>query len=228
MRSRKPSAKRMGDSVLDYAENQIYSLYHRMVGHIDFTFSDETALSTLIRPEDIEFIKRSNELYGYTRGSYFTPSALRISAPAYANDEIILSFTKTCAFVPPAYLTGKQAGEKLDPAFFVAIKPWLDEIVPLRMMFQTTQRALDEIKRMTGNDYARIRALWPTIDVIAAQLERPVGKLPVPKGLPSPSPELREALTVATTFINSALMMPEVRVDAEPSIKIALGTNNWR
>jgi hypothetical protein len=225
---RSPSVKKFAEYNLDNVPALFYELYKRMTSHVDFVFTEEMALATLVRAEDMEFVKRSAALYGHMRSTYYGSSALEIVAPSHANDAIYLTFNKHCSFVPPAYLAGKKDIKSFNPEFAEVIWPWLEQTVPLREMYRTAMKSWFKLKELTDNDYARIRALWPTVDALSSTMGRPVPKLPVPKGLPSPSPELREALTVTETFVNAALMMPEKKFEPDYPIMIALGTSDWR
>lgn len=222
---RQMSPKKQAERILADTENTIYDLYRRMRSHIPFEFTEQMAFDTMIRPEDVEFIRRSDALYGHLRNTHYGSGQLEIVGRT--PDPIHLYFYRKTSFVPPRYLQGKQKFDAINPLFFETIQPWLEEIVPLRTMYRTTQSAIWELRRLCDDDMSRIQALWPAIEVIAKQRDRVIPKLPRPKGLPSPSPELRDKLNVAQTFVNSALMMPE-EPTTEQALRLELGSIVWR
>lgn len=217
---RGPSAKKIAEAILRDADSTLYDLYKRMCSHIPFEFTEQMAFDTLIKPEHRELVQHSDELYGHLRSSYYGPAPLEIEGRA--PDPIFLYFNRRTSFVPPRYMTAKQAHSSINPAFFEAIVPWLEEVVPIREMYRTSVIGFQRLLDLCDHDIMRMVALWPTVEVIARTQDRPMPKLPRARTLPSPAPELREQLTVAQTFINSALMMPE-QPPTEPALRLALG-----
>lgn len=218
------SPKKQVERILGDIEHTVYEFYRRMRSHIPFEFTEQMMFETMVRPEDAEFVRRSNELYGHLRSGYYGSSILEIQGRA--PDTIFLYYNRRTSFVPPSYLTGKQDHSTVNPAFFVAIAPWLEQVMPLRGMYSIAQSAISELRLLCGDDMSRIYALWPSIEVIAKAQGRTLPKLPRANGLPSPSPELREKLNVAQAFINSALMMPDEPM-AEPTLRLELGAMRW-
>lgn len=224
--TRKPSPKKIAEANMRDVEGALYDLYRRMVSHVDFQFTEDMAINTMVRSEDKDFVVRSSKLYGYMRSQYYGNAGLEIIAPSHANDHIFIGYKRHLNFVPPSYLTGRHSIEEFSPDFAEAITPWLEQVVPMRGMYRTAKSAWHQLTQLTDGDYARIRALWPTVDALAGMIGRTVPKLPNPKGLPSPSPELREMLNVAETFVNAAMMMPEKQIETDYPITLQLGNMN--
>ena len=222
---RRMSPKKQSEIILCEAESIVWELYRRMRSHIQFEFTEQMAFDTLVRPEDADFVRHSEALYGHLRSNYYGSPSMEIVGRTY--DPIVLAYNRKTSWVPPRYLQGKQSAETISPAFFEAIQPWLEQIAPLREMYRTTQSAIFELRTLCSDEMSRIHPLWPAIEVLAKVRDRSIPKLPKAKGLPSPSPELREKLNIAQTFINSALMMPDAPM-AEPVLRLSLGGSNWR
>jgi|GEM_PF-4141946 len=211
---RKPPPKTIGNKVIERVEDTLATLYRRMCHHIDFEFTEQMAYETLVRPEDVKIVKRASELYRRFRSYYFAGGAARMLVGEY---EIRIEFDPKLCFMPPNYLvTGPRLLDGNHTDFCRAIAPWMEQIVPIYEMHSTTLYAWRELCELTGGDYARIRVLWPTIDVIATTAGYTVPKMGNPRGLPATSPSLRERLNIGQTFVNSAMMMPEPDKRARP------------
>lgn len=211
---REPSAKTIGNRVIGDVESMLATLYRRMCHHIDFEFTEQMAYETLIRPEDVEVVKRVSELYKRFRISYLAGGT---ACMLVGEHKVSVKFDPHRSFLPPNYLVSAPPLRGGDhPDFCRAIAPWLEQVAPIHEMHSTTLYAWKELRELTGGDYARIRALWPAVDALATAMNYTVPKMGNPRGLPATSPNLREGLNVGQTFINAALMMPEPEKRARP------------
>lgn len=219
MARRTPSPKKQAEFIIRDGEYTLGELYARMKGHVKFEFTEEMARSTLVKPEDLQFIEQSAALYGHLRNDWSNTRMIIEMGEAGLGSDIQLSFSSKLGFVPPRYMNGRQAPRAVRPEFFEAITPWVDQIKPMRDLFETARSGWKELQEMTNHDPVRIYALWPAVAALAQAMGKTFPKLPKPNGLPSPSPELREKLNVAETFINAAIMMP-VAESENPVIRI--------
>lgn len=213
MTRRTPSPKKQAERILSEVEGVLAQLYERMRAHVDFEFTEQMALATLVKSDDLDMVKRSGAMYGHLRNEW---QASRMYIRAEDQPDIMLTFTNKISFVPPRYMDGRVSSKDINPAFYEVIAPWTSQLQPIRELYDTARAAWQQLAVMTKHDPSRIQALWPTINAIAQYQDRPFPKLPKPVGLPSPPPELREKLNIATTFINSALMMPAVERSNTP------------
>lgn len=209
-KARQPSPKKQAEYIVSSVSSTLGDLYMRMINHIQFEFTEEMALATLVRPDDLDMVKRSLQLYPHFRRSYFYDDHFEIERPWHFNIHVKYDSQKL-SFLPPAYMVGDAQEKDINPAFFEAITPWLDQINPMSELYEATLAAWNGLFELTKGDAARIQVLWPSINSIAQQMGKTMPKLPAPVGIPSPSPALREVLNTAEVFINSAMLMPEAK-----------------
>jgi len=210
----KPMGKRNKERLINDVVRELGALHDRMDKHIVRYITDDDVIERMVKPEDREVVCRSNEMFGYMRSSYYGGSSLRVQNYPGMEHSIRFSFSGA-KFLVPHYLRGNVDAETLGEGFIELVKPYVEQAAPIRTMYYRSVKAYQELRKLCDDDLSRIRFLWPVIDALAQRLELPIKHLPKPRGVPSPEPTLREALNEATTFINTALMMPEVLRDDE-------------
>ncbi len=207
--STKPMGKRNKERLITGVNDELNQLCNRMDKHIVRYISDDDVIWKMVKPDDREMVCRSYEMFGYMRSLYYGGSSLRVQNYPGLEHTIYFNFD-SARFLVPHYLRGNVNAETLGEEFIELVKPYVEQAAPIYTMFLRSVKAWQELRKLCDDDLSRIRFLWPAIDALAQRLELPITHLPKPRGVPSPEPTLREALNEATTFINTALMMPEV------------------
>jgi len=208
---RKPSPKAVATKILERADDALLDLYIRMCSHIPFEITEEMALATLVNPDDVEFVRRSKRLYS---GVYKSGYGGGWGRAIIGKHVIDLSYDrKTMWFVPTDDMIENFT---VRPEFIEAVTPWLQQVEPIYEMWRAAVGGLYELRKLCGDDPSRVSVLWPAIGAVAQHMGSPLPPLPNPRGLPATPPDIREMLLLATTFVNSAMLMPETAQRTSP------------
>lgn len=202
---KKRFTQRDAEDILYAAPQRIAVLLTRAQSHIPFEITDAQALMAFVHEEDISFVRRSRELYGRHVGGH----GLSIRKFPAAPCDVHVLFSRSLGWMPPDYLIGEICVDGLPPTVVPFLTPFVEQAAPFYEMAQTSRQALDELRELCGSQLNRMLYLWPAFATLMDGCD--LTRLPAPRGAPSLTPELRQKLETATTFINTVNLMPPER-----------------
>lgn len=202
------------DNVLENGVSVLTGLYARARSHIDMAFTDDELIAALVPYNDIPMVRRSLEVFDYAKDSLYIdyPDLEVDDFPGVPDNlRVRFSFKTKLGFMVPGYLARVNSTTALPPSFDLTFAPVVAQLVELRQMQRAAVKAWFKTELLCGKNLARMKTVWPAIATIGQQLNIDLSSLPRPQGCPAADPELRELITIGTTFINSVLLMPPMQ-----------------
>lgn len=212
MAAKKPKLKKaQHDAILANMENRLQELYRRAASHIPFEVTDEQAMLAFVREDDLPYVRRSRELFGHFRDHYASPGGTLVLRNFPGSDApVTVGFERSLSWMPPRYLTGDRLVSDLPETAVALLEPYVSQANEFYRLLRTSLQGWKELCQLCDHQLNRMLYLWPALAVMAKEFERiDLSILPRPMGVPSLTPELREKLTMATTFVNMVMLMPE-------------------
>lgn len=214
--------KRELDNFVDNVHGLIANLHGRAASHVPNDIDEMALCEAMVPGEDVPFVRRSAELFGYMRGHYYGNSAVTIVDFPYTNYKLNMNFERNATWFLPGYLQGKSISHSLlNEGFVPLLTPMVEELDTLRKSYVATHEGWSYLRSLCGVDVARAFYLWPVLGTLAREHKLDLAKLPKPRGVPAVTPEVRALLDEGTTFINTVMLMPDFN-PVKPGIKITL------
>lgn len=222
----KPLGKRRIDRITNNIDDQFHQLYQQAYSHVPMDISEAALCEAMVKGEDLPLIRRSAELFGYTRANNFYGGATHTVVNDFPGTDYKVRITlgRRATWLMPNYLAGKElSAAQLSPEFVTLLQPFVSTLNPLRQAMTTAMQGWAGLRRLCDDDLGRMYFLWPVLGTLAKRLEIDISSLPKPRGVPAVSPELREQLNEGTAFVNMISMMPPQEPISTERLSITLG-----
>lgn len=231
MTSTKPTptklTKRKQDLVLGHTESALREMSGRFMAHIDFDITDAQLFEAVVHPDDYAVVRRSNDLYGYTRKSYYGSQSMRVAFVAGSPFVLEIDYKPRLSWLPPAYAMGDKNISDMPPLFEQIFAPYMEQATPIMEEYKKARNAWNNLRSLCMDDLSRIYFLWPALNTLVRHfIDKDINldtQLSKPRGAPAVSPELRTQLNDATTFINTALLLPAAAPVRNMDGRVGLG-----
>lgn len=221
----KPLGKRKIDRIISGVGDELHYLYARARSHVPRpdAITEAALCEAMVKGDDLPFVRRSVELFGYTRSSYYGSAITTVTNFPGTEFKLRVELGKRASWILPGYMANKErACSELPEAFVPLLQPLVSTLDPLLKSYLKTCSGWTSLRDLCANDLSRMYFLWPTIGTLAKRMEVDLSALPKPRGVPGVSPELRDQLNEGTSFVNMIMMMPEHRSTPDEEVSISL------
>jgi hypothetical protein len=203
--------KRTIERVIANVPDWLGELHSRAQSHVPMDGVTEAALcEAMVSGEDLQMVRRSVELFGYMRNSYYGSMNTTIVGFPGTSFKLRIVVPRKCSWLLPAYLWSNDvSAASLPDAFVPLLQPVVEQLDPLRHSFLAARDGYHALRKLCNDDLSRMYFLWPVLGTLAKNRDADLSALPKPRAVPGVSPELRDKLNEGTAFINITMMMPE-------------------